>query len=82
MRNTSKRIQVLVNNACITTWDLLPEWKTTSLLQRQVKKQCKGSHGPKNTHGIFVLATIRVLTNKIVSQEDTTECGEYFQPFD
>ena len=45
MRNTSKRIQVLVNNACITTWDLLPKWNTTPLLQRQVKKRCKGSHG-------------------------------------
>ena len=47
MRNTSKRIQVLVNNACITTWDLLPKWNTMPLLQRQVKKQYKGSHGAR-----------------------------------
>ena len=42
MNNTSKRIQVLVNNVCISTWDFLPKW--TPLLQRQVKKRCKGSH--------------------------------------
>ena len=45
MRNTPKRIQVLVNNACITTWYLLPKWNTMPLLHRQVKKQHKGSHG-------------------------------------
>ena len=38
--------------------------------------------GLENTHGIFVLARICVLTNAIVSQEDTTECREKFQPFD
>ena len=38
--------------------------------------------GLENTYGIFVLARSRVLTNAIVSQEDTTECGEKFQPFD
>ena len=38
--------------------------------------------GPENTHEIFLLARSCVLTNAIVSQEDTTECGEKFQPFD
>ena len=32
--------------------------------------------GPENTHGIFLLAGSRVLTSAIVSQVDTTECGE------
>ena len=47
MINTSKRIQVLVNNACITTWDLLPKWKTIPLLHSEVKKQYMGSHGAR-----------------------------------
>ena len=45
MRNTSKRMHVLVNNVCITTWDLLPKLNTTPLLHRRVKKQYKESHG-------------------------------------
>ena len=37
---------------------------------------------PKITHAIFVLASSHVLTNVIVSQEDTTGWGEKFQHFD
>ena len=81
MRDTPKHMHVLVNNACTTTWDLLPKWNTTPLLHRRVKKQYKGSHGPENTHGILILAR-SLLTNAIVSQEDTTEYKEKFQLYD
>ena len=37
---------------------------------------------PENTRGVFVLARSCILTNNIVSQEDTTGWGENFQRFD
>ena len=46
------------------------------------RSNTKEAMGPEITHGIFVLARSGGLTNAIVSQEDTTECGEKFQPFD